>query len=158
MRKIFLILIVCSSFLGLRAQEDYNDEVSYEETETSVSPIQTQLNKVAAKFQLTDEQIPKIETLLTEYFQNLKDNPPASPQEKATRRRELRKAAGQILTPEQRQQMRQGKAKSGGRNQAGKQNSSPQRNNNSWLDRLIDDVAAPLLEQRQRKRRGKGGG
>jgi len=158
-RKIFLILIVCSSFLGLRAQEDYTDDVDYETTEeTSVSPIQAQLDKVSAKLQLTDEQIPEVEALLLNYFQRLKDDPPASPQDKGARRRALRASVGKILTPEQRQRMRQGKAKSGARKQAGKQKNTPQRNNSTWLDRLIDDVAAPLLEQRQRKRRGQGKG
>lgn len=158
MRKIFLLLIVCIPFLGLRAQEDYTDDVGSEATEISDSPIQAQLDKVSAKLQLTDEQIPKVEALLLEYFQQLTDNPPTSPQDKGARRRALRTSVGKILTPEQRQRMRQSKAKGGARKQAGRQNSKPQRNSDTWLDRLIDDVAAPLLEQRQRKRRGKGKG
>jgi hypothetical protein len=155
MQKIFLILIVCIPFLGLRAQEDYDDGVSYEEAETSASPIQAQLDKIVVKLQLTEEQVPQVETLLQEFFQQRQDNPPSSPQEKGERRRQLRTSVGKLLTPEQRQQMRQGK---GGKKQARRSNASPQRNSDNWLDRLIDDVAAPLLEKRQRNRRGKDGG
>lgn len=160
MRKIFLLLIVCVPFLGLRAQEDYTDEVDYEATtETAASPIQDKLDKVAAKLQLTEDQVPEVEALLLAYFQELKDNPPASPQEKGARRRALRAAVGQLLTPEQRQRMRKGKAQGGNRKQAEKRKAAPPaRSNDNWLDRLIDDIAMPILEQRQSNRRGQGGG
>lgn len=156
MNKIFLILIVCISFLSLRAQEDYTDNVDYAEEDPITSPIQAQLDKAIAKFQLTDEQVPQMETLLLEYAQGLQDNPPASPQAKGARRRALRASVSKILTPEQLQLMRQGNKRGGARRQAGKPNASRPQSNNSWFDRLIDDIAKPLLEQHQQSRRGGG--
>lgn len=156
MKKVCLLLIVCSCFLSLRAQEDYTDEAEYEETEVSASPIQARLDKAVAKFQLTDEQVPKMKELLLQYAQDLKENPPASQQEKGARRRALRASVSKILTPAQLQQMRQGKSRGGARKQSGNRNSPRQGKSDNWLDRLIDDIAVPLLEKRQRNRRGGG--
>ncbi|TXF89991.1 hypothetical protein FUA23_08545 [Neolewinella aurantiaca] len=150
MLKAFLILIVCSSFLGLRAQEDYNGSSPSPTTETPAL-VETMLDKISRKLQLSEEQVPQVETLLQDFFQHPENQTGASPEV----RRALRAAVSKLLTPDQRQLLKQKRARNGTVRRGSNPNMvAPQKS--SWLDLLLDDVAYPLLEKRRRNRAEKG--
>ena len=86
---------------------------------------------------------------MNSYATDFAENPPVSPEEKRTRKRAARNQVMALLTPEQKARI---KARRTGR--SGQAAAAPGKRN--WLDSLLDDVASPLIERRQRKR-GNGG-
>lgn len=143
MRIAIALFFIISSFFsgGLRAQEEgYDEEI--DETEYAAAPPNEKLARIAAKLQLTDEQLPRVEAILEEFAQQ---PPPVTPEEKKARRRALRARVSALLTPEQRALVQQGRANT----TAG----APGKHKRNWLDVLIDDVATPLINQRGQKRR-----
>ncbi len=145
MRLLLIGLLFISSFPLLLAQE----EESYEKevTTTNVPATSTLGNKlaqIAAKLQLSNEQLPQVEAILLEFSTAPK---PDSPQAKRARRRALRARISTILSPEQQQLMRQNNSPNTRNTRSGK---ATKRN---WLDILIDDIAAPLIDKRRSKTR-----
>lgn len=146
-------LILLSLFLfgpwgnALPAQEEPSDDPFLEDP-VSDAPWRKQLDQLTLRLDLTDEQVPAAESLLEEYYTSLTENPPATPEEKRTRKRALRARFARLLTPEQQATLRNSKNANPGEN--------PQRQKRGWLDVLLDDVATPLLNNRNRNRR-KGG-
>ncbi|MEM6770789.1 MAG: hypothetical protein AAF597_09420 [Bacteroidota bacterium] len=103
----------------------------------------TMMVRITQRLQLTPDQVPQVRTLLEAHHADMQNNPPASVDERKVRKRALRSRVMAILTPAQRERL---KAQRGGsRNQknaaAGKRH---------WLDVIIEDVAAPLLDRRKR--------
>lgn len=103
----------------------------------------TILVRINRRLLLTDGQIPQVRTMITAYQTDLADNPPATPEDKRARRRAFRSNVMAILTPEQKARAKAQRA-GGGR----KKGASQQKRN--WLDVIIDDVANPLIERRNR--------
>lgn len=139
---LFFIISSCFSS-GLRAQEGegYDEETAYE-TEFAATPTNEKLAKIAARLQLTDDQLPQVEAILEEFsLQPV----PTTPEAKKARRRALRARVSALLTPEQRVLIQQSR-----NNAPGKAAGKASRN---WLDVLVDDIAAPLINQRGQKRR-----
>ena len=142
-----LLLLIPLFFLGwlghgLAAQEELQQE------ELAIaSSADEQLGRISAKLQLTEDQLPEVRLLLEEFLEQNQINPATTPEEKRSRRRAIRGRMAKLLTPEQQALMRQkgGKARQAQR---------PEKQQKHWLDALIDEVATPLLEKRQRRKTG----
>jgi hypothetical protein len=148
MRLLLISLLFIGSLPLLLAQE----EEGYGEEETTItapasSPMGNTLAKIATKLQLTDEQLPQVEAILREFQSTPKAD---SPQAKKARRRALRARISTVLSPEQQTLMRQN-SRPFGRGNA-RPGTAAKRN---WLDVLIDDIAAPLIDKRRSKTRKK---
>lgn len=149
MRLLVISLLFISSLpLSAQAEEEaYGEEEMTTTAAPASSPMGNMLAKIATKLQLTDEQLPQVEAILREFQATPKAN---SPQEKKARRRALRARVSTVLTPEQQALMRQNSRPSGSGN--ARPGTTAKRN---WLDVLIDDIAAPLIDKRRKKGRQK---
>lgn len=107
----------------------------------------TMLVRITRRLRLTPEQQPQVMAIISSYTADLVDNPPTSPEEKRTRKRAARKQVMALLTPEQQARL---KARRTGRD--GRGNAGPEKIH--WMDSLLDKLATPLLDHRQR---GNGG-
>ncbi len=142
MRLLLITIFIISSFFssGLRAQEEgYAEEELTETPEGVATPANGKLAKIAARLQLTAEQLPQVEAILLEFSAT---PPPTTPEAKKARRRALRARVAQILTPEQRALLNQQKTSRRNPN-------SPETTKRHWLDAIIEDIATPLLNQRR---------
>jgi hypothetical protein len=144
MRFLLISLFIISSLFScaLSAQEEDYDETPTDDTEYAAPPANTKLDKIATKLQLTDEQLPQVAAILEEFSQQA---PPTTPEERKTRRRALRTRVIALLTPEQKAIVRQGRSVGNSR-KASTVNGKAKR---TWFETLLDDVATPLLNQRQ---------
>ncbi|WP_273443689.1 hypothetical protein [Neolewinella agarilytica] len=148
--RLLLISLLFIGSLSLPAQaeeEGYGEEEEVTTTAPASSPMGNTLAKIATKLQLSDEQLPQVEAILREFQSTPKAD---SPQAKKARRRALRARISTVLTPEQQTLMRQNSRPSGTGN--ARPQTAAKRN---WLDVLIDDIAAPLIDKRRRKGRQK---
>ncbi|MFK8161366.1 MAG: hypothetical protein AB8H12_02790 [Lewinella sp.] len=149
MRFLLTTLFIISSLFScaLFAQEEGYDEMATDDTEYAAPPANAKLNKIAAKLQLTDEQLPQVTAILEEFSQQA---PPTTPEEKKARRRALRTRVMALLTPEQKALVRQGRP--AGNNRKAPANGGKTKRN--WFEVLLDDVAMPLMNQRKQRKPG----
>lgn len=142
------LFIISSLFSGvLCAQEEGYDEPLNDATEYVAPQVNDQLDRIAAKLQLTEEQSVQVANILEEFSL---ETPPATPEEKKARRRALRARVTALLTPAQKALIRQ-------RRPAGNNRNSPAANGKArrnWFEVLLDDVATPLLNQRKQRNPG----
>ena len=69
MRFLLITIIIISSLFScaLSAQEEDYDETVTNDAENAAPPANTKLDKIAAKLQLTDEQLPQVAAILEEF-------------------------------------------------------------------------------------------
>ncbi len=98
--------------------------------------------RLSRRLQLTPTQQPQVAAIMNSYRADLAANPPGSPEERRTRKRNARSQVMALLTPEQKARL---KANRNGKGSGGKR---------GWIDVLLDDVARPMLDGRRRQRGG----
>ncbi|MEM1358544.1 MAG: hypothetical protein AAGF89_10105, partial [Bacteroidota bacterium] len=148
---IFLLFVPLASFLS--AQETLAEEAAYEDTDPTTDPaFRARLDKITAKLQLTEAQIPEVAAILKEFTATAATNPPTTPEAKRAQRRTLRSRVMRLLSPEQRALVQAGRGRANASPHQASKKAGPQPQKRGWFDVLLDDIAAPLLNNRRGKR------
>lgn len=161
-RRLLGLLLLCFFTLAgtsgraqdedLAEEEDdgyYADDAYDDEPAALPALVKAQLAEATVRLELTDEQTPAVGDLLLAYHEDHTAEPPADDGEERTRRRALHTSVNNLLTPGQRQLLRDWT----GEHPAASPGKPKKR---KWFDVLIDDVAAPILDKRRKKRGGDG--